>query len=124
MKPRHFGIADILVGAAVIENAVMACFRTKGIAVNVADIEWNRGRGLFQAPEYLQLSIRAMDAPPVMRVFRRNDLATAARSMTWHVRHQIDQLVHQCIRPTNPGAAIPRLSQPPKVSPVQDQIAE
>jgi hypothetical protein len=124
VKRRHIGIADILVGAATIENALLARLRTKGIPVGVDDIEWNRGRGLLQAPEYLQLSIRSAGAPPVMRVFRRNDLMKSAHAITWHVRHQIEQIIQQCIRPVSPGAVMPQPSQPPKVSQVQDEMVE
>jgi hypothetical protein len=126
MRPRprvRMEPVDILVGAAAIEIAVLARLHAKGLAVSLDDLEWNRGRGLLQTPEYLVLRIKSVDAPVVMRVFRRRDLADAAHTITWHVRHQIEQLVHQCIRPINPSAGMPRLPQTPDGGSAQDHSA-
>ena len=114
MRPQsryHMGPADVLVGAAAIEMALLARLHARGIEVDADDLEWNGGRGLLRTQEYLVLRIRSANTPAVMRVFRRRDLADAAHTITWHVRHQIDQLVHQCIRPMNPDAEMPRLPQ-------------
>jgi hypothetical protein len=99
--------ADVLRGAAVIADALLERLSAIGIAATTADIEWNGGRGLLPAPEFLQLKIKPAGAPAVTRVFRRGDLEDAARRITWFVQHHIDQIAYQYGSLTGTPAATP-----------------
>jgi hypothetical protein len=110
--------ADILVGAAAIEIALLRRLRAREVEVDADELEWNGGRGLLRMPEYVVLRVRSKNTPVVMRVFSRKDLAKAAHAITWHVQNQIDQLVYQCLRPISPKAEIQQSPQASKSRPL------
>src|SRR5687767_6457718 len=113
-KPKENAVAedkDILRGATVIANAILARLEAAGIAATEDDIKWNDGRGLLPARELMQLTIKPAGAAAVTRIFTRTDLEQAAGGhINWTAQRQIDHIVsYYMIHPSAPPPPVKSL---------------